>query len=100
MDSKRYLRFTAGFIFNDDYEAKIEWVGDNITIYLNPYLIKISWEYRYVIMEDLKDLAIHELAHLRVKDHNEDFVNEMASIRKITSRADQRPYINIRQIRA
>lgn len=97
MDNKRYLKFTAGFVFDKDKEAMISH-GD-VTIYLNPNLIKTS-EHRRIIMEDLKDLAIHEIAHLRVSNHDADFVNEMADIRKNVTRADQKSYSDIQRTKA
>ncbi len=99
MDNKRYLRFTAGFTFNKNVEAEIEQGAGDTIVYLNPTSIKTS-EHRRVIMEDLKDLAIHELAHLRISNHNNDFVNEMAEIRKNVTRADQKSYSGIQRTRA
>lgn len=95
MDNKRYLRFTAGFDFNKDNEAGIS-CGEEVVIYLNPNHIKIS-EHRRIIMEDIKDLAIHEIAHLKCSNHNEPFVNEMADIRKNVTRADQKSYSDIQR---
>ena len=97
LDNKRYLEFTAGFTFEKDIEASISKDDNGVTIYLNPNLIKTGG-HRRVLMECLKDLAIHELAHLRFPNHDNDFVNEMAEIRKNTY-ADDRPYYAIQRTR-
>lgn len=97
MDNKRYIRFRAGFIFDGDVEAQLHQSGGEVTIYLNPNCIKTS-EHRFVIVEDLKDLAIHEIAHLSYSNHDNDFVNTMANIRKQVTRADQKPYSVIQRV--
>ena len=44
----------------------------------------VKYEGQSSVVPDLVDLAIHEAAHVREKDHNEPFVLEMARIRKAT----------------
>ena len=97
LDNKRYLKFNVGFTFNEEIEAFITQKGGYYIIYLNPHTIKMS-QNRRIIMEELKDLAIHEIAHISIIHHDSNFVNEMAAIRKATY-ADPKPYSDIQRTR-
>jgi hypothetical protein len=99
--------FTAGFVFEDSMLAGIENDEEGFpVIYLNPFeagkavgldssnlLTK-----RNLLIESLKDRAIHELAHLTTNSHNEYFVREMANLRSKTH-GKQKNYNAISKIR-
>lgn len=99
MDNQKYLTFNVGFNFDPEIEASMQQNDSETIFYLNPNSIKIS-EHRQVVIEDLKDLAIHEIAHLHTPNHTADFVNEMAEVRKRVTRADQKAYSDIQRTRA
>jgi hypothetical protein len=99
--------FTAGFCFEDSMLAGIENDDSGFpVIYLNPFeagkavgldssnlLTK-----RSLLIESLRDRAIHELAHLTTNNHNEYFVREMARLRSATH-GKQKNYNAISKIR-
>jgi len=91
IDYKKYLEFTVGFTFDKNAEASIHRDGSEVTIYLNPDKVSTSG-HRKILMETLKDLAIHEIAHLSHGNHDGDFVDEMAEIRKSTYINDRTYY--------
>ena len=92
MDAGRSLVFTAGFVFDPDHEAQIEELTDgSVVIYVNPWKVGEwgGWEKkklsnRRLLVTDMKDKAIHEVAHLRCSYHDEMFVDEMHKIRART----------------
>ena len=91
-NSDGYMEFTAGFTFDSETAAEIEETNDGHSFYLNPNLIgkhsdwgKKWMSKRFLLVEELKDKAIHEIAHLKWSDHNEKFVMEMHKIRAKTS---------------
>jgi len=87
-----YMEFTAGFTFDSETAAEIEKDSDgNVAFYLNPLLIgedggwnKKALTNRYLLVEDLKYKAIHEVAHISHNDHNENFVIAMNKIKAKT----------------
>lgn len=83
LDNEMYLEFTAGFTFNAEEEAEYVRRGDELYFLLNPTNIGKMGR-RWLLMEEMKDRAIHEVAHHKVPDHNETFVLEMARIRRNT----------------
>jgi hypothetical protein len=86
------MEFTAGFTFDSETAAEIEKDSDgNVAFYLNPLLIgedggwnKKALTNRYLLVEDLKYKAIHEVAHISHNDHNENFVIAMNKIKAKT----------------
>lgn len=91
LTSGHFVTFTAGFIFEDGVEAQLEQRDGQYFVYLNPDLVLSNTAYksaifkkRRVLIEDLKDKAIHEIAHIRCDYHDENFVNQMAKIRSTT----------------
>jgi hypothetical protein len=90
-NSTGYMEFTAGFTFDKNTAASIVKDGDNYAIYLNPLLIgkdggwnKKVLTKRFLLAEDLRSKAIHEVAHLEYNDHNENFICAMNAIRSKT----------------
>lgn len=68
----------CGFTFDETAEAKNSLGTDGIyRILLNTRVLSKDWT-----LEDLIDLAAHELAHIAERNHNEDFVMEDFRIRK------------------
>lgn len=105
LDNDIFQNFTAGFTFRENREASIE-DGDKTVIFLNPNKIgkiggwsKKPLSNRRDLMEELKDLAIHEIAHLEYKYHDEFFVNEMHRLRIHTRKSDA-AYLKISKIKA
>jgi hypothetical protein len=92
-NSKEYMEFTAGFTFDSNAAASIRKSSNgNVAIYLNPNLIGKDggWSNkvlsrRFLLSEELKDKAVHEVAHLMYDDHNENFVTAMHAIRAKTA---------------
>lgn len=83
--------FTAGFTFETDTEAQVEQQDGQYFFYLNPDLVLNGTPYqssvfkkRRILVEDLKDKAIHEISHIRYQYHDEGFVGQMAKIRLTT----------------
>jgi len=91
IDYEVYLEFTAGFTFDKNAEAQIRRQDGDTIIFVNPDMVSVSG-HRKILMETLKDLAIHEIAHLKHNNHDSDFVNEMAEIRKATYASDRAYY--------
>jgi len=93
IDNGRFTQqFTAGFNF-DDALAEIENDDEGYpVIYLNPFKIgkRVGLDdsnlltKRSLLIETLKDSAIHELAHLRANYHSESFVCELEELRSKT----------------
>jgi hypothetical protein len=92
------IEFTAGFTFDDEVKASIE--GGNTRtpiIYLNPFKIGRNiglnesnlLSKRNLLIECMKDSAIHELAHLASSYHGEAFVVEMERLRANTHGKDK-----------
>jgi len=83
LDNEMYLEFTAGFTFVTDEEAEFVRHGEEIYFLLNPMNVG-GLSRRWILIEELKDRAIHEIAHCRAPEHDETFVNEMARLRRNT----------------
>jgi hypothetical protein len=84
IDNRLFIDFTPGFIFEDAVEAQLRIKGDDHCVLLNP-IVTGKMTPRWAFVEELKDRAIHEIAHLIVDDHNEKFVNTMARLRRKTN---------------
>lgn len=86
LDDDNYISFTAGFDFDEDKEASFRMLQDgNIIVSINPDKVlggsKSPLKKRWMLVEYLKEMAIHELAHMRYRYHDEEFVNEMTRLR-------------------
>lgn len=83
------VEFTVGFNFDPESFASVEHNGDDIIVYINPLKIgenggwsKHPTTNRFLLSEELKDNAIHEVSHLvNGADHNENFSCLMHKIR-------------------
>jgi len=91
-NSSGYMEFTAGFTFDKDTAACLKKEGSNVSIHINPTLIgkEGGWDKkvlsnRFLLAEELRDKAIHEVAHIKYSDHNENFVAAMHVIRAKTA---------------
>lgn len=91
LTSGNFVTFTAGFTFESEVEAQLEQREGQFVFYLNPDLVLNNTPYqtgifkkRRILVEDLRDKAIHEIAHIRCQYHDERFVAQMALIRSTT----------------
>jgi len=91
LSSGNFVSFTCGFTLESDVEAQIEQLDGTYYFYLNPELVlngtpyqKAIFKKRRILVEDLKDKAIHEISHIRYEYHDEGFVAQMARIRLTT----------------
>lgn len=86
LDDENYISFTAGFDFDDDRAAsfRIDSTG-NIVVAINPDKIldgsKTPMKKRWMLVEYLKEMALHELSHMKYHYHDEEFVGEMTRLR-------------------
>lgn len=95
LDNNILINFTAGFIFNDKCMAANLKKNGRLTIAVNPFLIgsdlneKHIMSNRKLLLESLKSLACHEIAHCIESSHNERFVNFEAQIRANTWKSEK-----------
>jgi hypothetical protein len=86
LDDENYISFTAGFDFDDDRAAsfRMDSTG-NVVVSVNPDKIlggsKTPMKKRWMLVEYLKEMALHELAHMKYRYHDEEFVGEMSRLR-------------------
>jgi hypothetical protein len=85
LDNDLTVSFVAGFTFSSKEQASHERVDGVDHFYLNPDLLladlpkeeqKKAFKNRQLLVQYLKDMAIHEVAHIKERYHDEDFVNE------------------------
>jgi hypothetical protein len=86
IDNRMWNRFTAGFTFDDNVGAQYVRKGGKIYFLLNPTKDSVKVTNRWVLTQELKGKAIHEVAHLIEEHHDEDFVDAMATLRRGTYR--------------
>ena len=91
-DNGMFIEFTAGFTFDDRRQAEIEKsTSGEVFIFINPWKVlkntgleNTIMKRRPLLVEDLKDKAIHEVAHIHYEYHDEGFVTCMHTLRART----------------
>jgi len=91
LDIEEYIEFNVGFDFSQTQAASYRRVDGEHYFYLNPNLLlsdcqgKPHWRHqRTLLREDLVLKAIHEIAHVYVSDHVEDYTCKSEWIRART----------------
>lgn len=86
LDNGRFIEFIAGFSFSSDQDAEHEKHNGVHYFFLNPvnlgsaYGGRAGMKSRKVIVKDLIQRAVHEIAHMKCPHHDEDFVMELHRI--------------------
>jgi len=81
LDNDLFLRFVAGFTFDDEEEAEYTKLNDQHVFLLNPRK-NISSKRWQLVWQELRERAIHEIAHRRFTFHDESFIIEMDRLRR------------------
>jgi hypothetical protein len=104
-NAKTSVSYRPGFTFERGIEAQIKGTADGSKlILLNPKNLGAvvgcdkPLSNRKLLIEELKDRAIHEVTHLEKDYHDEDFVNALSRIRLRTVKSDK-AYYQISQIK-
>jgi hypothetical protein len=101
LDIEHYTTFHVGFNFSLTTTASYSRVDGEHHFYLNPNLLlsdcegKPHWRhYRNFLREDLILKAVHEITHVYVDSHSEDFIVKSEWIRARTWKS-QKTYVKI-----
>ncbi len=91
LDNSLYRSFTIGFNWDDNQQAQLAQNGDGILhFFLHPKVLETyPLTSKKVLSKKLKQLAVHEVAHIHRSYHDEYFMEEMDKLSERTWDSDK-----------